>query len=160
MVRRGVAGLALVLMWAAFAAGFSKKPVYIDPALGGWVAPLQTLCFQAGCGELYYVAGVWLDRGGDLMVLSRAKVTFRRFDRRSLGRFAQRLARALGPTVAALHRQGRARNVVLIFYCPQLRGNVITLEVYESRLPASAFEGSGPVPLKVVERRSWALPPP
>ena len=42
--------------WGPQALGFSDKPVYIDPALGGWAAPLQTVCFEAGCGKLFYVA--------------------------------------------------------------------------------------------------------
>ncbi|WP_459940591.1 MULTISPECIES: hypothetical protein [Deferrisoma] len=157
-IRWGIVFASLAMGTAA--AAFSQKPVYIDPRLGGWAAPLETLCFQAGCGELYYVAGVWLGDTGELVVLAKSKVTFRRFDRRDLGAFAHRLARALRPAVTGLYESGRIDGVVLTFYCPQLRGNVLTLEVFESCLPARAFEDIGPVPVRVVERRSWALPPP
>ncbi len=152
--------LCVGLAWTCVASAFSQKPLYVDPRLGGWAAPLETLCFQAGCGGLYYVAGVWLGDAGELVVLAKSKVTFRKFDRRGLGAFAHRVARALRPAVTGLYESGRIGGVVLTFYCPQLRGNVITLEVFESRLPARAFEDIGPVPVRVVERRSWALPPP
>ncbi len=159
--RRVAAAAAMVVLWAGVAGAFSSyRPVYIDPRLEGWKAPLETLCFRAGCGELYYVAGVWLGDRNELRVVSRSKVTFRRLDRRRLGRFASQLARALAPVVEALAEQRGLDGVVLTFYCSHLKGNVMTLEVYESCLPARAFGSLGPVPLRIVERRVEELPPP
>ncbi len=160
MAVRRAFGIAVVLVAAGTALGFSHRPGYLDPRLGGWKAPLETLCFQAGCGQLYYVAGVWLEDGGRLRVLSRSKVTLRRFDRRALGRFARALAGELAPVVEAMAEREGLEEVVLTFYCPRLRGNLLTLQVFECRLPAEGFASLGPIPLEVVERREEVLPPP
>ncbi|MHB8766313.1 MAG: hypothetical protein ACYDA8_18500 [Deferrisomatales bacterium] len=141
-------------------AGSTPRPLYMDPALAGWTAPMETLCFQAGCGEYYYVAGVYLGERGELHVVCRSQITLRRFDRRHLGRFAEKLAQALAPMVEDLARRGVVTGVVLTFYCVLLKDNVLGLEVYESCLPAHAFGALGPVPLRVVERRVEELPPP
>ncbi len=155
-----VFGMSVVLMAAGTALAFSHRPACVGPRLGGWKAPLETLCFQAGCGQLYYVAGVWLEDGGRLRVLSRSKVTLRRFDRRALGRFARALVQELGPLVEAMAEREGLEEVVLTFYCSGLRQNVLTLQVFECRLPAEGFASLGPVPLEVVERREEVLPPP
>ncbi len=151
---------AAALPMGASAEAFSHKPVYVDPSLGGWAAVLEALCFQAGCGELYYVAGVYLGERGELRLLVRSKVTLREIDRQGLGAFAQRLARAVSDTVRDLTDRGAIAGVVLTFYLLALEGNVLTLEVYESCLPSAAFSEYGPIPLRIVERRVDALPPP
>lgn len=158
-------GFAILLVAAAVPlhAGterFSHKPVYVDPALGGWAAVLETLCFQAGCGELYYVAGVYLGGRSELRLVVRSKVTLRELDRQAVGAFAQRLARAVAGTVEDLTKRDIITGVVFTFYLTALERNVLTLEVYESCLPSQAFSEYGPVPLRIVERRTEALPPP
>lgn len=139
---------------------FSPKPVYLDERLGGWVEPIRTLTFQAGCGELYYVVGVYLGERRELNVVSRSQVTLRVFNRRHLNRFAQKLADALADVVEHLAEEGTLDGVVLTFYCTFLRGNILGLEVYECCLPAHAFGSLGPVPLRIIERRIEVLPPP
>jgi len=151
---------AVVLSTGAPAQIFSHRPAYVDPSLGGWAAVLEALCFQAGCGELYYVAGVYLGERGELRLLVRSKVTLREIDRQALGAFAQRLAGVVSDTVRDLTDRGAVEGVVLTFYLTALRGNVLTLEVYESCLPSEAFSEYGPIPLRIVERRVDALPPP
>lgn len=158
-------GFAILLVAAAVplqagAEGFSHKPAYVDPALGGWAAVLETLCFQAGCGELYYVAGVYLGERSELRLVVRSKVTLRELDRQAVGAFAQRLARAVADTVEDLTERDVITGVVFTFYLTALERNVLTLEVYESCLPSQAFSEYGPVPLRIVERRTEALPPP
>jgi hypothetical protein len=164
-VTRVRSALAVLLFAAVFPNGapaqmFSHRPAYVDPSLGGWAALLETLCYQAGCGELYYVAGVYLGERGELRLLVRSKVTLREIHRQALGAFAQRLAGAVSDTVRDLTDRGAIQGVVLTFYLTALRGNVRTLEVYESSLPSEAFSEYGPVPLRIVERRVDALPPP
>jgi hypothetical protein len=162
MSRLSIAGaLAVGAVWFAVHAGaFSYKPVYIDPALGGWVAPLRTVCFQAGCGKLFYVVGIHLGERRDLNVVCQSKVTLRRFDRRQLGRFAQELARTIAAAVEDLAKRNQVDGVVLTFYCTFLKDDVQTLEIYESCLPAQAFGALGPIPMRTVERRVEHLPPP
>ena len=150
----------VVALWATGAWSFSHKPIYLDPALEGWVAPLRTVCFQAGCGKLFYVAGVHLGDRRDLNVVSLSKVTLRRLDRRRLGRFAEGLASTIATAVEDLARRGKIDGVVMTFYCTLLKDDELVLEVYESCLPAHAFGSLGPIPLRTVERRVEYLPPP
>ena len=65
-----------------------------------------------------------------------------------------------GTSVEDLARRGVVDGVVLTFYCTFLKDDALTLEVYESCLPAQAFGSLGPVPLRTVERRVEHLPPP
>jgi len=139
---------------------FSHKPLFVDPALGGWAAPLETLCFQAGCGELYYVVGVYLTRPGIFQVVSRSKVTLRGIDQGDLGAFATRLVQAVARTVEDLGSRGIVERAVLTFYLTALDGSQRTLEIYEAELPARSFGRLGPVPLHLVERRVEELPRP
>lgn len=139
---------------------FSHKPVFVDPGLGGWAAPLETLCFQAGCGELFYVAGVYLGEPKLFRLLSRSKISLREIDRREVSAFATRLAGVVAPTVEDLGRRGVVEHAVLTFYLTALSGNQRILEVYEANLPARDFGRRGDVPLQMVERRVEMLPPP
>lgn len=142
------------------AQGFSEKPVYIDPDLKGWVAPLQTILFQVGCGEFYCVYGIYLGQRRELNVLSRSTLTLRRFDVRKLQHFADKLSNALAPVVADLGRRDVVDGVVMTFYAQHLKGNVMELEVYESCVPARAALPTGTVPLCLVERRQQEVPIP
>ncbi|MBI5014142.1 MAG: hypothetical protein HZB55_01460 [Deltaproteobacteria bacterium] len=157
------AGAAL-LFWALpaplAAEGFSEKPTYIDPALKGWVAPLRTLLFQVGCGEFYSVYGIYIGEHRELNVLSRSKLTLRRFEMPKLQRFADKLTDALAPVAADLARREMIEGVVLDFYAAHLRGNLLELEVYESCLPARSVKLDEPVPLCLVERRQSEIPTP
>lgn len=158
-----LAAVALALLAAPGplgAQGFSEKPVYLDPALKGWVAPLQTLLFQVGCGEFYCVYGVYLGERRELNVFSKSTLTLRRFEQPKLQRFADKLANALAPVVNDLGRKGMIDGVVMTFYAQHLKGNVMELEVYESCVPARAAQPAGSVPLCLVERRREEVQPP
>jgi hypothetical protein len=164
MWRSGVA-LGLWLWGVVLAVGFAQivsyRPTYLDPALGAWIEPLRTLCFQAGCGKLFYVTEVRLeDNPPTLHVVSRSKVTIRQLDRAGLSQYAGRLTRALAPAVEALNEAGTVERVMLTFYAPQLEANVLTLETFRSTLPAENFGSYGAIPLRVVDRRVEFLPPP
>ncbi|GAB4270229.1 MAG: hypothetical protein Kow0092_24520 [Deferrisomatales bacterium] len=158
--------LALVLAgWlgvgpAEAAGGFSRKPVYIDPALRGWAPFLTTLCFRAGCAEDYFVAGAYIGRQRDLNVVCKSQRVFERLDREQLGAFATRLARHLGAVVEDIARDDLVDGVVLTFYCLYRDGEETRLEVYQCCLPAHSFGSLGPVPLRVEDRRSVYAPRP
>lgn len=153
--------IAALVGAAGGALAFSQKPVFIDPSLEGWAAPLETACFQAGCGQAYYVAGIYLGHGGELRVLSRAKVALPELNRRALGRYVERLRVALEDAVGDLCARGTVRTVVLTFYCPLLaRGGTISLQVLESVIPADCFCTYGAIPLAIVDRNPEELPPP
>lgn len=136
------------------ASGFSHRPVFVDPRLGGWAAPLETLCFQAGAGELYYVAGVFLGEGKTLGLVSRSKLTLRQVEQRALRAYAGRLARSLTPSVSAMEGRGLVERVVLLFYATALTGNVLRLELWEARVPAGALARQSSVALGLAERRA------
>ncbi|MEW6487556.1 MAG: hypothetical protein AB1578_06540 [Thermodesulfobacteriota bacterium] len=136
------------------ASGFSHRPVFVDPHLGGWAAPLETLCFQAGGGELYYVAGVFLGEGKTLALVSRSKLTLRQVEQRALQAYAGRLARDLAPSVSAMEGRGMVERVVLLFYATALSGNLLRLELWEAEVPARALAQQGAVALRLAERRA------
>lgn len=154
-----VAILGMVLLPVLAEAGweassFSYRPVFVDPHLGGWAAPLETLGFQAGGGELYYVAGVFLTEGKTLALVSRSKLTLRQVEQKALQAYAGRLARGLAPSVSAMEGRGVVERVVLIFYATALSGNVLRLELWEAEVPARALAQPGPVALRLAERRA------
>lgn len=134
--------------------GFSHRPVFVDPQLGGWVAPLETLSFQAGGGELYYVAGVFLGEGKTLTVVSRSKLTLRQVEQRALQAYAGHLARSLAPSVSAMEGRGMVERVVLLCYATALSGNLLRLELWEADVPARALAQPGPPALRLTERRA------
>lgn len=151
--------LACMLSGRAAANGFSDKPEFIDPALKGWVAPLQTILFQVGCGEFYCVSAVYLGKT-DLNVFCRSKVTLRRHDPQKLQRFADKLAEALAPVAADLQRKGLVQGLVLTIYSRHLKGNVLAVDIYDSCLPAKSGLSRAPVPLCRSERRQEELAAP
>lgn len=151
--------LACALAGRARADGFSDKPVFIDPALKGWVAPLQTILFQVGCGEFYCVSAIYLSKK-ELHVLGRSKATLRRAEPRKLQRFTDKLAEALSPVAADLGRRGVVNGLVFTVYSRHLKGNVLAVDIYDSCLPVKASGVSPPVPLCLVESRQEELSAP
>lgn len=155
---------AMGILWAVFlpllavagwgGPGFSHRPVFVDPDLGGWAAPLETLSFQVGAGELYYVAGIFLGEKKTLTVVCRSKLTLRQIERKRIEAFAARLVRALGPSVGAMAAGGTVERVVLLFYPKALSGNVLQLELWEAELPARSVVQPGAVALRLAERRA------